>query len=354
MTNPPEGATPDRSAGEREVSLLMLLSFALRWRRAIVGTLLLGFVIGATAARLKDRMYLSSATFLTQAGEGANTGLAAAASLFGIRSGSQTGAGAWGPRMYVQVLQTRSVLEAIALDTITVAEDGGQRVLVMDELEAAGETPAERMEDAVQTLREIVRAEGDDEIGAVSVRVVTPKPSVSHALALRALQAVNDFNLKTRKSQASAERVFVEQQALEAAVALRAAEQKLLEFMERNVSTISPRLTVEHNRLQREVDLRQQVLTSLEEAREQARSREVRDTPVITLLESPRVPVRAEARGTVKMALFGAIFGAMLGVLFALAAEMISRARRGTTVEERELYEVIKAATPRRLRRAWP
>ena len=58
-------------------------------------------------------------------------------------------------------------------------------------------------------------------------------------------------------------------------------------------------------------------MTSLASAFESARIEEVRNTPVITLIEPPRVPALRNPKRRVWIVLAGILAGAMLGVFFA-------------------------------------
>lgn len=208
----------------------------------------------------------------------------------------------------------------------------------------------ERDEEAVAALRAIISSTEAKAIGGVRISVTTPWPSFSKALADRLISAVNRFNLETRKSQAAAERAFVEQRTAEAERDLRAAEDRLASFLQRNRQFGSPELSFERDRLQREVTLRQQVYTSLVQSREEAKIREVRDLPVITVIESPKLPVTGEARKTVTRALVGGVVGALFGALFALMLHASSRAREATG-EAAEFFALLRQATPHFLRR---
>src|SRR2546428_650042 len=98
------------------------------------------------------------------------------------------------------------------------------------------------------------------------------------------LALVNTFNLERRQSRAAQEKRFVETRRTEARDELQVAEDRLKSFLERNRDyRNSPQLVFDQERLAREVALRQQLLTSLSQAYEQARIDEVRDTPVITV-----------------------------------------------------------------------
>ncbi|HXG69649.1 MAG TPA: hypothetical protein VNJ04_03440 [Gemmatimonadaceae bacterium] len=238
------------------------------------------------------------------------------------------------------------------MDTITVAEDGNRRRPVAEVLGVNEIDVARRSERAVTALRSAIKARELKDLNAVEMSVTSRWPSVSLALAEKIVSSVNRFNLETRKSQATAERRFVETRAVEAERALRDAEDRLQAFLQGNrVFSTSSQLSFERNRLEREVTLRQQAYSSLILSREEARIREIRDIPVITVLDAPRLPFVSEPRRTGQRAILGALAGGILGVLIALFAHGIRTARRGTSEEAREFFETLHEVTPRVLRR---
>jgi uncharacterized protein involved in exopolysaccharide biosynthesis len=182
--------------------------------------------------------------------------------------------------------------------------------------------------------------------------VKTQWPSVSWQLAQELVRGVNQFNLETRQSQAAQERRFVEARTTEAEAALRDAEDRLLVFLQRNHSVGAPELEVERGRLQRNVTVRQQIYTTLLQNREEARIREVRDTPVITVLEEPRLPLSPEPRNSLYKGILGGLLGAMVGVILAITAYLSASARGKTSPEMNEFFRILEQAKPRFLRRA--
>lgn len=349
MTEPTAGPAPELQDDD-EISLLTVANVLLRWRRTIIALVVFGAAVGLAKGLTSTRVYVSTATFIPQGSGEAASGLAFAASQFDIRMPSS--GGGWGPPMYVELLRSRMLLERIALDTVVVTEEGGRRVALMDLLEVEAPTLARRTELAVHALGSIVTASENKKLGAVKLSVTTRWPSVSLALAERLVRGVNQFNLETRKSQAAAERQFVDVQAGESERALREAEDRLQSFLQRNRTFAnSPELAFAHDRLQREVALRQQVYTSLLQKREEARAREVRDTPVITVFEDPRLPVVGEARNSKQKGVLGGLVGGMLGVLIAFLAQWVAGARRASSEEAREFFQLVEDVTPRFLRR---
>lgn len=345
---PERAVAPSVVRHDGEISVWGLGSILVRHLRTIVVLAGTGGLLGLLAGLTSTRVYTSSATFIPQGSEGASSSLlaAAAASQWGIRV--PTGAGAGGPRVYMELLRSRALLRPIALDTVTVIEERGRRVAVMDLLGVKAPTAAQRLDLGIRTLEGIISVSEVRALDAVKVSVTTQWPSVSLALANELVRGVNQYNLETRKSQAAAERQFVEVQVAESERVLRLAEDRLQSFLQRNRAIAgSPELGFERDRLQREVVLRQELHTALLKSREEARIREVRDIPVITVFEEPELPTGGEPRRSVQKGLLGGIAGGLLGVLIAFLAEGVRWARQAPNQEAREFFQLVKASIPR-------
>jgi uncharacterized protein involved in exopolysaccharide biosynthesis len=151
---------------------------------------------------------------------------------------------------------------------------------------------------------------------------------------------VNQFNLQTRQTQAAAERRFVEGRLEEAQAELMQAEEVLESFLQRNRAfSNSPQLQFEHDRLQRVVAQRQQVVNSLTVAFEQARIDEVRDTPVITIVEPPQVPALPDRRRLVLKVVMALVIGATVMGILAISTDFV---RRSESTEPNEFAEFQK------------
>jgi uncharacterized protein involved in exopolysaccharide biosynthesis len=148
------------------------------------------------------------------------------------------------------------------------------------------------------------------------------------------VNGVNAYNERTSQGQAAAERKFVEGRLAVAGADLRDAEDRLERFLRANGDlSRSPELTIERERIQRDVGLRQQVFTSLTQSYEEARIREVRDTPAITILEPPSVPTEPASRGRAVRVVLGLLLGAFFGSLVAFASDVVQRRRNDGDVE---------------------
>jgi len=103
--------------------------------------------------------------------------------------------------------------------------------------------------------------------------------------------------------------------------------------------------------------MRQQVYTSLVQSYEQARIDEVRNAPVITVVEEAEEPVRPDSRRLPLKAALGVVLGGMLGAFVAFGREYVRRQREEDAEELREfsvVWEETKDDVRRMVRRIRP
>jgi uncharacterized protein involved in exopolysaccharide biosynthesis len=141
----------------------------------------------------------------------------------------------------------------------------------------------------LKRLRASVVVSASQRTGIITYVVRARDPLLAEELAKAFLEELDSFNRNTRNSQAAAERRFTEGRLEEARNALRASEDSLEAFFQRNrLFEGSPALMFRRDRLARDVTAKEELANLLSQSYEQARIEEVRDTPVLTSLESPR------------------------------------------------------------------
>ena len=209
----------------------------------------------------------------------------------------------------------------IAQDSFSVAPTGGIRVRLPEFFRVRGENEPVILDETLRVLRRdvISSAVATRTTGMVTVNVRTESPVVSMRIAERLLEGLNRFNLVTRQSQAGEERRFTEARYEAARLSLREAENKLQQWLQENRQySNSPQLTFERDRLQSQVSLRQQVFQTLAQQYEDARIKEVRDTPVITVIERPMLPARPDPQLRAWILLLSVTAGTLGGILLAM------------------------------------
>ena len=232
-------------------------------------------------------------------------------------------------------------------------EAGTEGLSLAESYHIRGATPGLVEEKTVRRLQRDVQAQPELKTGIISVSVTAPSAELAQALNQRLLDLLNEFNLQTRQSQARAERAFAERRLAEVKDSLRAAEHRLQEFFQQNRDfSNSPALTFRQERLAREVTLQQQIFQTLAQGYEQAKLEEVRDIPVITIVEHPSLAPRADSRGLVKRAILGAFLGVVATLLLAMGRE----ARAALAAAHGEEYDELRtlgAASASEARALW-
>lgn len=305
-------------------SPLFLGASLLRGRWRVMRWVLVGGLIAGIVASLRPTRYAASASFIPQASDPAVSGLASLAGQFGISL--TPGGQSQSPDFYRALLGSRVLLSPVAADSFVVEELNGRTVAFLDLFEIEDENDARRFEKGVDRLSEILRSSANNSTGLVELSVATEWPSVSLAIVSSLMAGVHDFNQRTRQGEAAAERKFVESRLAVVGSELRAAEDELEQFLATNRQfESSPELTFRHDRLQREVALREQVLTSLAQSYEEARIREVRNTPVISVVTPPTLPALPEPRRRILLGLAGMALGGLLGSLIVLVSASVAR-----------------------------
>ena len=351
------GVPMDRTP--EEVGLLDLLEGILRHRKTVWAIGLSVAIIAGCIALVAPRTWSTKASFIPQIrGEAGQSGLASLAGQFGVNI--PTGEAGRSPEFYSAVISSQAVLDAVAVDTYSVADTVGllQRghvegtiadILRIDE-------GAARLDNelAKDWLREVaLTVTTDIETGLVEVEVTTKWPELSEQIAGRTLELVNEFNLKTRQAEAKAERRFVQSRVENARRELREAEGQLQVFLRNNRAfQASPELMFDHDRLQRNVALKQQVYSSLVQSYEQARISEVRNTPVIRVIERPQPPPLPNPRRTLRKIVVGLLLGSTFGVFVAIVQESLWRQKALRTDHYDEMAR-LWAEAKRDLKQPW-
>ena len=309
MTN-----SPTEADAERPPSPYQAVVFLARWWKALVlpalvfATLLLGVAV------LRGPRYTATAAFYPQRGESELSRMGALSQQLGIGLpiAEETGPSIY---FYSDVLRSREILSRALLTNYTL-EHGGPDGTLIELLEINASGPEEALDLGVEALRDAVTVVADPSTGIIDFSVTTPYAPLSHQIAARLLELLVDFNQTTRQSQARSEREFLEERLATAKDELSAAENDFKAFLAQNVRfENSPELAFENDRLQWEVTAKQEVVTLLTEAYEQARIEEVRNAPVITVVDPPRARSLPDPRGLLAGALVGA--GGALWIEFA-------------------------------------
>jgi hypothetical protein len=260
------------------------------------------------------------------------------------------------PDFYADLLATPDVLGQLALTEYKVSVGGDTiRGTLVDLYDIDEGDSGKTLAEAIRTLSEkILDISFNRQTSIVSVDVRTKWRDLSYEVAARLLDLVNEFNLNRLQLQAGQERRFLGERVDTARAELRRAEGALEMFLERNRSyPNSPALVFEHDRLQREIGLRQDVYSMLTQSYEQARMQAVRNTPSISLIQHPVPALRYDRLHIALKALAGLLGGAVLTFLVLLVAEA-AREQMARAPQDFDRLSLLWASTRQEIGRLVP
>jgi uncharacterized protein involved in exopolysaccharide biosynthesis len=309
---------------------------------------LLGAVIAVILGLVQKRTYTSRAAFMPQSRR-TPSNISGLAAQFGL---AVPGAdGAQSPAFFADLMTSRELLKPLLTVRFAGSEGRGSARTLEAWLEPTGSTEALRRENLIDKVAKMISATVAQKTGVVRITVSAPDPVLAQQVDSALLSQLNKFNLESRQSQAAAERRFTESRLAQVRADLLAAEDRLRGFLEANRNyRQSPQLTFQYERMNRDVSVQQQLFLTLSQAYEQAKIEEVRDTPVITVLEHPEVPARPDSRKSVLRAAIGLFLGLVVGGVIALVRAADHGLPRSSMTTD---WRAERAALGRDLRRPW-
>jgi uncharacterized protein involved in exopolysaccharide biosynthesis len=251
-------------------------------------------------------------------------------------------------QFYAELLKSREVIREAALTKYRIKTGSEPEDTLSGDLATLyginGSTPEQRARLVMTALGGSMVVTPSLESNLITLRVNAKWPDLATQLNRRFITLLDERSRELKRARASEERKFAQERMREVAAELRTAEGQLEQFMTGNRSfQTSARQNLEVSRLQRQVDLQQQLYLSLAQAHEQARLEEVRSSPVIGIIDAPEGSARGAGGQYGRNAIIGLMLGAFFGVLLALFKEYLNRFR--TTQPER--YAELHNATSR-------
>ena len=266
----------------------------------------------------------------------------------GLGSG---GSNSVSPDFFVKLVHSDEILRSTLLTQFNDPDAPKTKRPLLELMHVKGRSTEEQLQKGVRALQKRVEASSDKPTGIVTIEVGLSSPHLAADVANHLVGLLNKFNLESRQSQSREQARFSGERLSVAEGELRAAEQAQLAFLQRNRQYLdSPLLAFEYNRLNRQVQLRQEVYQTLTKAHEEARIAEVRDTPVLTVIDSAIAPMKRSAPQRVLGTSVALMFGAGLGVILAYIAAARARARTRKApdyLQFRAAVEEARRAPPR-------
>jgi uncharacterized protein involved in exopolysaccharide biosynthesis len=304
------------------LSIRPYLHLLLRYRVLILACIVVTVALTVTRILIAPRMYVAKATILP--------------------SGNQTGAGVMGllagitgaPPMGALVEDNSSLLFPTILESRVVGlEVLKARYQFQMDGQAADKTleeylQAENTDQALKFLEAIRAFDVNKESGVITLSARTPYPELSAQIVNHFLDNLERLNLEMHREEATQNRKFMQDRQDQSLKELNEAEEKLADFQAGNVRINSADLALEQLRLQRDVQLKQTVYTTLTSQEQVARIEEAKDLAVVKVLDRAEVPKLPVPIPKVSTLAIGLIAGTLLAVMAVAGIEIFHYLRR--------------------------
>ncbi len=398
----PRGSRPGRRMPppEDEITLMELIVTLSRGRGLIVLSVVGIGLLGVLYSVATPSRYTAESKVIREAGEGGGgsslpSGIGGIAGGLGIDIGGGGGVGL-SPASYPEIATSREVRLAVARDTFYFPSLGRRTTFVdyvnrppgtLDQIlsytvylpwtvkgalgsligsgqgkRSAGTDstgtliyPTEEEEAAISALSEMVSASVSESgaleggSGLMTVSASSGNPKLSARLNERFID-----HLRTRVRELQTEKMrrnlrFVEKRFEEVKQELDAAENRLVQFLERNKGVLAagskPQLESRRERLRREVGFKEQLYSQMQKQVTQARLQLQKEQPVVTIAEKPAPPAGPSAPNRT----LNVVLSLFLGGLFGVGATFFRSAIQSQEDDEEaqeQIQEVQKAWKP--------
>lgn len=153
---------------------------------------------------------------------------------------------------------------------------------------------AGNMDRAVTALGQVLSTSRDLKSKVITLSAETKSPDLSQQVVQRAEKLLETFLQEKGRTRGGAKAIFAEARLADARIEMDQAEEAFRHFLEGNrnyQSSSDPAVRLKGTRLENELRLRQQLVTTLAMNREQALLEEKSDIPILNVLDPGNLPI---------------------------------------------------------------
>lgn len=275
--------------------LLAISAILSRGRRVFFVIFGIIFVAGATWTILRPSEYRSTASIIPSAliTDNQQQSLASTLRGFSSRLGIDLGqAGGNASRTFPAILASRDLFNA--LNARTYSSSSGTGLQLAEILKVKAPSAALRDEATYASFRKDVLKTAYDEVsGITTIAVVLPDPVAAADLANAVLDGLGHRLVEMKQGENVLWLGFLEDRFARTNLELASAEDSLQTFLANNRNLASPMLQIREASLRRELQVRQEVVLSVQAQLESARLESGKSLSGIAVLDAPRVPIKS-------------------------------------------------------------
>ncbi len=189
-------------------------------------------------------------------------------------------------------------------------------------LEYLGEKNVDR---GMKELKEDISISRDVKTKLLTIAVETGSPELSQQVAKRLVQLLDDFVVAKAQTRGGVKAAFTDRRLKEAREELEVSENAFRDFLDGNrnyQSSPDPAVRLKGLRLENEMKLRTQLLTTLAVAREQALLEEKNDMPILNVLDAGHLPQEKSRPARASMVLLAFVMAFLSSLAWAQRAAL--------------------------------
>ncbi len=286
------------------------------WNRRgrIIGITIIFILLSAGYALLQKEIYVATATILPESEDramGQFAQFAGVMSMAGLSPGQMSET-----EVYPAMMKSETILHDVIYKEYKTGEHN-EPVNLIEFWDIRGRTEREQYQETLRKLRdEVLSIEIARDSRIISVSISTHDPYISADIANTIADKLDEYVLTKRRTRASQQRRWLDQRLSEVHSDLVRSEEALKDFRLKNRRIgDSPELLMEQERHLREVEMHAGVFLELTKQHEMIKVQEIRDMPVVQVLDYAAPPVNASGPGKRRVLLIGTLLGLFTGVL---------------------------------------
>jgi len=303
----------DNNIKEHEIDLVEVIKKL--WRNRKVISIITGMfmIIGIIYALFATPIYKSTLTMYPATGGDAKMGgLMSMAASFGMSVGT-----AKETYNIEDVVKSRTIAREVVLHKWKTSKfDKPVSILEYSGKEIKDSTHA--IYSAILGYNSWVSIQSNKETGLMKLSVETKDPILSAEIANYLGQAVSKYVQEYQGSEANSNIDHISKRLLSVNKELTDVEEKIKVFQINNRDLSSPQIQLEYGRLQRELQIKQQVYLTLNQQIELAQIEKIKKSPVINILDKAEVPLFKVRPKVSLVCLIFTFFGVVLGAFYVL------------------------------------
>ena len=285
--------TSEQSENESSIDYLALFSAVWSKRKIILIVVAASTLASVIISLLLQETFLSTTVLLPETDKSKLAslgGLSDLASLAGVNISGGEGSLV---KLYPTIIKSEAVLKNV-IENKYQTKKFFRPVNLIEYWEIEEKTPERSFEVALKSLRDELSVSMDNKTSVITLAISTPEPQLSADILNVVTKELDSFIRSKRSTSAGEQRKFVEARLAEVKGDLTRAENALKEFREKNRQVLSPQLLLEQERFIRDVQINATVYTELRKQFEIVKIEEVKNIPVINVMDAARAAAKKE------------------------------------------------------------